>query len=208
MAALSALLAPPNSFPDFTRLFARETEPDLDFDEDLDELEDSPSHSYSPKGPGKKSGKSPLMWIIILLIVAGGGYLAMNPDMVMDMLGGETAPPPPMVVKPAPKPPVATQPKPAAPVKVTPIQPAPSLIPSPQFNEGQIVSVNAGQAGAGGPLTLHKDASGLQAGPSVKPGSMVTVLDGSLENNVWVYFVKTKAGETGWISGKQLLAKP
>lgn len=206
MAALSALLAPPSIFPDFTRFFARETEPDLDFDEDLDELEDSPSHSYSPKGPGKKSGKGPMMWGLILLIVGGGGYLAMNPDMVMDMLGGETAPPPPMVVKPAPKPPVAAKPKPAP--TVAPVQPVTSPTPSPQFEEGQVVSVNAGLDSPGGNLTLHKDSLGLQAGPQIKPGSMVTILDGSLENNSWNYLVKSKNGAMGWISGKQLMAKP
>ena len=208
MAALSALLAPPSPFPDFTRFFARETEPDLDFDEDLDELEDSPSHSYSPKGPGKKSGKSPLMWLLVLLIVAGGGYLAMNPDMVMDMLGGETAPPPPMVVQPAPKPPAATQPKPATAPTAAPAPPPSPLIPSPQFEEGQVVSVSAGSASPSQTLMLHKDSSGLQAGPQVKPGSQVTVMDGSLENNSWVYFVKTKGGETGWIPERQLRANP
>ncbi len=207
MVALSThpLLANPYANPFL--FFARETEPDLDFDEDLDELEDeTSSRSYSPKGPRKKSSRGPLMWLLILLIVAGGGYLAMNPDLLMDTLGpmmGE-APPAPVVVKPPPTPQVTP---PVAP-QATPTPPAPGALPSPRFSEGQPVSVVIDPAAPGAAIALKADAAGTRPGPTVKPGATLTVLDGSFENNVWVYSVRTQGGAVGWIPENKLIAKP
>ena len=59
------------------------------------------------KGPAPPSMKERLLFLVlILLIVCGGGYLAVNPDILMSLLGdapGETPPPqvPPKVARPA-----------------------------------------------------------------------------------------------------------
>lgn len=200
--------------PRWVLMFAREPEPDLDFEDDLDDLEETPSRSYSPKSPKKSSGRGPLLWILLLLIVVGGGYLAMEPEVAMDLLGpliGES-PPPAMVVQPPPKPsaripptqggPGATQ----APAKAPP--PAAAAVPSPQFREGQQVSVILDPAAPGGSLSLSADPSGARPGPTVRPGATLVVVDGELQNNTWVYAVQTQSGAKGWIAEKRLVPKP
>lgn len=203
-----------NPFVAPSLFFAREPEPDLDFDEDLDELEDdSPSGGYSPRGPRKKSGRSVLMWVFLLVLVAGGGYLAMEPNLVMEMMGpllGETTPPPVALQTPS-TPPVkaATQAQNAlAPGNTIPTMAPASAVPSPQFREGQRVSVILDPATPGGPLSLYGNPAGTQPGPTVSPGSTLTVTDGALEKNTWVYSVQTNKGAVGWIAENRLMAKP
>ena len=148
------------------------------------------------------------MWVFLLVLVAGGGYLAMEPDLVMDMVGpliGETTPPP-----------VAVQPPVKSPVKVAtpaPVKPKPavgpaSAVPSPQFREGQRVSVILDPATPGGPLSLRGNPAGTKPGPKVSPGATLTVTDGELEKNTWVYSVETNKGAVGWIAENRLMAKP
>jgi hypothetical protein len=63
--------------------FARQPEPDLEFtEEDLDETAPPPPPMRAPK----RSGKKPLMWVVILLIMGGLGYAAYDPESVMQML--------------------------------------------------------------------------------------------------------------------------
>lgn len=201
------------SLPRWALMFAREPEPDLDFEEDLDDLEDAPSRSYSPKSPKKSSGRGPLMWILLLVLVLGGGYLAMEPDVAMDLLSpliGEPTPPP-MVVKPPPKPSARippTQAPSASQAPSKPAAPAAAAIPSPQFREGQQVSVILDPAAPGGSLSLSADPSGSRPGPKVKPGATLVVVDGALQNNTWVYSVQTQGGAKGWIAEKRLVPKP
>ena len=97
-------------------LFARQPEPDLEFTEE--ELEQTTNiRSSSSMKPPKKSGGRSLLWILLLALVGGGAYVAMEPEMVMDLVGpllGESPRPqqqPPVAMKPAP-----SMPKPAAPV--------------------------------------------------------------------------------------------
>ena len=92
---------------------ARQPEPDLEFtEEELDQT--SATRPVSSMKPGKKSrGGRPLLWIFLLLLIAGIGYLAMEPEQLADWLApftGDTASGPPAV---------ATKPKP------TPSSPAP-----------------------------------------------------------------------------------
>lgn len=103
--------------------FARQPEPDLEFTEE--ELEQTTTiRSPSSMKPPKKSGGRPLLWVLLLVLVGAGAYVAMEPEMIMDYVGpllGESPapqPPPPVARKPVPKPapPVSpTQPQAAAP---------------------------------------------------------------------------------------------
>ncbi|HKT33645.1 MAG TPA: SH3 domain-containing protein [Nitrospira sp.] len=110
---------------------ARQPEPDLEFtEEELDQT--TATRPTSPMKPGKKSrGGRPLLWVFLLLLVAGIGYLAMEPEQVADWLApftGDNPPEPPAVAaKPRPAPPVAP---PTAP-SPTPAPPAGSETMSP-----------------------------------------------------------------------------
>lgn len=239
--------------------FARQPEPDLEFTEE--ELEQTTNtRSSSPMKSPKKSGGRPVLWILLLALIGGGAYVAMEPEMVMDwvnqLLGETPAPqPPPMAARPAPPAPIA-QPAPAAdapapvpatpqasaPVPATPspvspmtsapapagtpaapgVTPAPPAMPAspamttppasaalaPMFGEGQRVTVSVDPALAGGMLTLFQDAAGTKPGPAVRSGTGLTILDGDLQPNGWVYAVRTDDGAKGWVAEKRLRLKP
>ena len=114
-------------------LFASQPEPDLEFSEDdLDEAAPPPA---PPMNAPKRSKKGPLLWILLLLLVGGIGYVAMDPDGAMQLVqpyldgGTETASP----VAQRPAPPV---PKPAA----TPApMPTPTPVPAPAVAPPTIV---------------------------------------------------------------------
>lgn len=110
----------------WTLLFARQPEPDLEFTEE--ELEQTTNvRSTSPMKSPKKSGGRPLLWILLLLLVGGGAYVAMEPEMITDLLGpllGES----PM---PAPQPPIAGRPAPVPPATGAAPQPTPGTPPAP-----------------------------------------------------------------------------
>ena len=126
-------------------LFARQPEPDLEFTEE--ELEQTTNlRSSSPMKLPKKSGGRPLLWILLLALVGGGAYVAMEPEMIMDILEpilGESPmsqQQPPMARKPAPTMPApgdsasqsaSTAPAPVAPPVPTPEAAAPSPVPTP-----------------------------------------------------------------------------
>jgi hypothetical protein len=117
MAALVGNLTSVLNPFDWTLLFARQPEPDLEFtDEELDQT--IAPRTRGPVSPRKKPSKgSPVLWVLILVLVGGIGYISMEPDMVTEWLSpylGENAPPP-----------VAMKPKPLA------STPAPQAVPSP-----------------------------------------------------------------------------
>lgn len=103
-------------------LFARQPEPDLEFTEE--ELEQTTNIRSSPpmKSPKKSGGRS-LLWILLVLLIGGGAYVAMEPELVTDLVGpllGESSEPPAQV---------AVQPltrKPPAP-STPPSQPGPAV---------------------------------------------------------------------------------
>lgn len=111
-------------------LFARQPEPDLEFTEE--ELEQTTNiRSSSPMKSPKKSGGRSLLWILLLVLIGGGAYVAMEPEMVTDLVGpllGESSEPPaPVAVQPPkPKPPVPS----AAPSPTGPAEPAPPPVQS------------------------------------------------------------------------------
>jgi hypothetical protein len=78
---------------------------------------------------------------------------------------------------------------------------------SPLFGEGQQATVLADTFAPNAPIFLTMDVAGTRAGPTVRPGSTVTVLDGELHNNMWVYSVLTEEGARGWIAERRLKAK-
>lgn len=107
----------------WTLLFARQPEPDLEFtEEELDQT--IATKARSPLPPRKKSGGgSPILWILLLALVGGIAYVSMEPEMMTEWLSpylGESTPPP-----------IAMKPKPLAPAPVAPPAPAPQTAPSP-----------------------------------------------------------------------------
>ncbi|MEK7305578.1 MAG: hypothetical protein AAB034_05445 [Nitrospirota bacterium] len=237
--------------------FARQPEPDLEFTEE--ELEQTTNtRSSSPMKSPKKSGGRPVLWILLLALIGGGAYVAMEPEMVMDwvnqLLGETPAPQPPqMATRPAPiaqpapaspdapapiptvpqaSAPMTTTPPPASPMASAPAPigtpgapsaiPAPPVMPtspamatppapaslSPMFGEGQRVTIAVDPALAGGMITLSQDPAGTKPGPSVRPGTGLTILDGDLQQNGWVYSVRSDDGVKGWVVEKRLRLKP
>ena len=239
--------------------FARQPEPDLEFTEE--ELEQTTTvRSPSPKKPPKQSNGRPLLWVLLLVLIGGGAYVAMEPEMVMEyiepLLGETPAPPPPAPVaqqpvlpKPAPvaPPPQPMEATPTAPPAVAPAEvpqaatapavpvpmpPAAPAVPTasttgdvtptqspaseapitntppPLYGEGQRVSVLSNPAAPGEKVVLAKDAEGVQPGPAIPPGTVLTVLDGDLQETGWVYSLRSDYGTKGWLPERQLKLKP
>lgn len=118
MAALVGNLTSVLNPFDWTLLFARQPEPDLEFtDEELDQT--MATKARGPVNPRKKPSKgSPVLWILLLALVGGIGYVSMEPDMVTEWLSpylGDSTTPSPMAMKP----------------KQSPSTPAPQAVPSP-----------------------------------------------------------------------------
>ena len=108
---------------DWTLLFARQPEPDLEFtEEELDQT--IATKVRNPLPPRKKpGGGSLILWILLLALVGGIAYVSMEPEMMTEWLSpylGESTPPP-----------MAMKPKPLAPAPVAPPAPAPQAAPSP-----------------------------------------------------------------------------
>jgi len=112
------------------------------------------------------------------------------------------APPVPTASTPAPAPPTSSSvpaPTPAPPVVAT---------PTPLFSEGQRVSVAPNPAAPAQKVQLSQDAEGTKPGPAIPPGTVLTILDGDLQQNGWVYSVRSDFGTKGWLTEKQLKLKP
>lgn len=220
----------------WTLLFARQPEPDLEFtEEELDQT--STMNARGPVSPQKKSGGgSPILWVLVLALVGGIAYLSMEQDMVAKWLSpylGESTPPPvALKPKPVPQAPVLAPPQaavtpsndtPAAapPTAVTPVAPAvvapaqttaTSVAPvatssDPMFSEGQKVTITGDNTAPDENITLFAESSSNKPGPIVRPGVLLTVMDGDLQLGGWVYLVRTDEGTIGWISEKRLRLK-
>ena len=104
MVALVGNMTSTGSPVNWTRLFARQPEPDLEFtEEELDQT--NTMKARGPMSPQKKSGGgSPILWVLVLALVGGIAYLSMEQDMVTEWLNpylGENTPPP-VAMKPKP----------------------------------------------------------------------------------------------------------
>jgi hypothetical protein len=214
---------------------ARQPEPDLEFtEEELDQT--TATKPASSMKSGKKSrGGRPLLWIFLLLLVAGIGYLAMEPEQLADWLApftGDNLPEPhatatkPRTASPTAPPPASTAPvtpptpsetapsgTPTAPMPpsatapaMAPTAPA-SAVASPMFAEGQKVTAIGNPTAPGETIPLSLDPAGVKPGPVVRPGVTLSVLDGDLQPSGWVYSVRTDDGVKGWIPEKRLRLK-
>lgn len=107
---------------------------------------------------------------------------------------------------------MASAPSPAMPSAMPPAPPKPAPAAStgfsPLFSEGQPVVILADSTKPTGPVSLMADPGSSRPGPTVAANTSATVQDGELRNNSWVYSIRTPQGATGWISEKQLQAKP
>lgn len=160
---------------------ARQPEPDLEFtEEELDQT--TATRPVSPMKPGKKArGGRPLLWIFLLLLVGGIGYLAMEPEQVADWLApftGDNAPEPPVVVaKPKPAPPVAPPP----PATTTPAMPPASSdtppAPAPPTGPTGAPATQAPMTpSAAAPSTAPTAPAVTVASPMFAEGQKVTVI--------------------------------
>ena len=161
-------------------LFASQPEPDLEFtEEDLDEAAPPPA---PPMNAPKRSKKGPFLWILLLLLVGGIGYVAMDPDAAMQLIqpyldgGAETAPPvaqrpAPSVPKPAtaPAPPQAATPAVAPPTVVDSTPAAPVDTPAPKPGP-------AAAAPAPAPVVKPAPTAVRVAGPAFAESQRVTVV--------------------------------
>ncbi|HXV68613.1 MAG TPA: hypothetical protein VD738_06775 [Nitrospira sp.] len=129
--------------------------------------------------------------------------------------------PTPQAVAPTPAPALEPRPSataPSAPAPIVPPKsagtpaagiPAPPIIdaPVPLFGEGQLVAVLPDPVAPDEKVTLMQDAAGTKSGPAIPPGTVLTILDGDLQNGHWVYAVRSNYGTKGWIAEKQLKLK-
>lgn len=213
-----------SSLPTWNLLFAREPEPDLDFD-DGPEAPDR-GEGTDPDEPDEPSGGKKWITILVVLVIAGGLYYAWDSGMLSGLLGStdnapvasspsgqsDDAPPP----SPG-HPPQATGEMPNAPPPQMPPQasPPPSMPPPrsgspiaavqpPAFGEGQQVSVVPDPTLPAAAVSLNSDAAETKPGPIVSPTTVLIVVDGEFRNSGWVYTVRTPDGTTGWVSERRL----
>jgi len=132
--------------------------------------------------------------------------VAMTPKPVAPKPVTPQAPPPQAMPKPSDQ---ASAPLAPAPSPAAPDTPAAPVTPSldPMFSEGQKVAITADDMAAGGSIPLFADSSSSKPGPIVRPGTSLTILDGDLQQGVWMYLVRTDEGLRGWVSEKRLRLK-
>jgi len=225
MFGQSGHAAAASQVPGWGILFAKE--PDLDL-EDL-EFEEPQKPLLKSPTPRKPRGKRALLLLLLLIVIAGGAYLSSDPALLMELIGQVTGSLPPTASAPipprAPAAPAVTPPMPTAapptptvapptpavaapPPAPPPVPPPASGPPGPLFAEGQRVLVFADPALPPGPVSLTIEAGGTRTSFTIRPGATVTVVDGELRNNRWVYAVRTEDGAQGWIEEKRLKPKP
>jgi hypothetical protein len=151
--------------------FAEESDRDLDFDEGFEEDE-----LHQSKPPSRR----PLLWILLLVLVAGVAYWMLNDPLpkvqrptFMDSVEGTNP---------------ASQ------------GGGQSDLAAPLFQENQTVVL----ADKTGVSMLMGDPTNSQPGPIVKASEHLTILDGSYQLTGWIYLVKTESGKTGWIAGEKI----
>ena len=155
MVSSTGIPAIGSEWTDWRLLFASQPEPDLEFtEEDLDESAPPPA---PPMNAPKRSKKGPLLWILLLLLVGGVGYVAMDPDGAMQLvqpyLEGVIETNQPV----AQRPPVPA-PKPAA-------TPAPGLASAPSIAP-PVVADNTPSVPAQAPNSAPTSASSPSSGPT------------------------------------------
>ncbi|MGQ0667239.1 MAG: hypothetical protein ACT4O4_09410 [Nitrospiraceae bacterium] len=190
-------------------LFARQPEPDLEFTEE--ELEQTTNVRSSPpiQSP-KKSGGRPLLWILLLVLIGGGAYAYMEPELIMDLVGpllGESPvsqQPPPLAMKPAPSMPPAGQRGPAASAPTAPGGPTPEAaapMPAPAPAPTTAATAPAAPAPIAPPKPVGSPAVAVAAPPVVDSpvplfgeGQLVAVLPDPAAPGEKVFLMQDAAG--------------
>jgi hypothetical protein len=217
-----------SEWTDWHLLFARQPEPDLELsDEDLDQPAPEP-----PMDAPKRFGKGPLLWILLLVILGGIGYVALDPDGAMQLiepyLDGEkeksqtvpriapksnqltTVVPPELTDHNSSSGPEAIPAPPVLEGATTPtMPPAPAFVnvAGPQFSEGQRVMVIPDPTRPKAPMPLFVDSTGTKISTTVQASVTLTVLDGDYQKTGWIYAVRTEDGRKGWIPERGLRLK-
>lgn len=183
MAVLAGNLTSVGNPLQWSVLFARQPEPDLEFtEEELDQT--TATKTLSPKKPGKKSGGGrPLLWIFLLALLAGIGYLAMEPEQLTEWLApflGENAPqPPPVAMRPKPVPPAPTAPAtPSTPPEAAPPSTSaapPATMPPPPTPSGPSPAPSAAMPAAP-PVAPPATPASPVASPMFGEGQKVTAI--------------------------------
>lgn len=134
MSVASSCALSVNALPGLNIFFAKEPAPAGDpaqTDMDKTVILGAPRK----KGPIPPNMKERILFLVlVLIIISGGGYLAVHPEVLMGLLGdapGEAPPPPqqaPKVAKPAAP---ATTPTPVSAPATAPVQPAAPGVPVP-----------------------------------------------------------------------------
>jgi len=95
MASLAGNLTAVGNSLDCSLFFARQPEPDLEFtEEELDQTA-ATKPSTPTKQPKKSGGGRPLLWVLLLLLIGGIGYIAMEPAQLTEWLApllGDSSP--------------------------------------------------------------------------------------------------------------------
>ena len=173
-------------------LFARKADRDPDFDESLDDEFDEDAYEDSHNRP---PSRRPLIWILILFLLVGGGYLVLKSGM-FGKSGFDSSGP---SSEKSDQPLLTTQPNQTSPL---------ISAPTPLYREGQSVSIISSPGFKLSVVSLSDDPSGTKPGPAIQSGESLTVLDGELINKKWIYHVRTASGKTGWIAEQKLQAQP
>jgi len=244
MASFAGNLTAVGNSLDCSLFFARQPEPDLEFtEEELDQT--AATKPATPmKQPKKSGGGRPLLWVLLLLLIGGIGYIAMEPEQLTEWLApvlGDSTPKqtvPPVATAPRPQqediplspapastdmapaspadqasmPPTSSAPPQAAPHQAPPMDAPAAAAPgqtaaSPLFAEGQRVTVMGNPTAPGEMVQLTLDPTGAKPGPSIRPGTTLSILDGDLQPNGWIYSVRSDDGVKGWVSEKRLRMK-
>lgn len=162
-----------------------DTDQDLEFDDDLEDFD----------APRRKRPRRRWFAFLLLILLAGGTwYVVTDPErrsFMIQMMPDEIRTALDLRVD---------DPAPEREHNVSPHSNGP---PVPAFYESQRVAV-ALKEGRRARFRLRNEAEGEQLGPLVKTGDGLTVIDGSLIQGEWIYFVQTKAGESGWIKEMDL----
>lgn len=162
-------------------LFASQPEPDLEFtDEDLDDALPPPA---PPMNAPKRSRKRPLLWVLLLLLVGGIGYVAMDPDGAMQFIEpyigtgtgtGQSAVQPPSAPEKTPTQAPTVAP-PVAPVVADNRAPAPTDVPAPPSAPSSPMPAPT-KAAPTVPAVKPAPPSVHVAGPRFAEGQRVTVI--------------------------------
>jgi hypothetical protein len=130
-----------------------------------------------PKPPSKK----PIFWILALILALGLAYWSLQPSTTLRPTppGGDSA---------------------LVPTAPGPKKDGGTFIPAPQFQENQVVSLGAETR----EVFLLADLRTGAPGSIVKTGETMVILDGHFQSDGWMYQVKTKSGQVGWIKGTKL----